>query len=70
MLTSAPFLGGGEAARRGPLAHRRHAGAEHLGPNFVANFWQIFARSRLYRHRSLQVNTRCSAFLISTRLSS
>ena len=28
MLTSAPFLGGGEAARRGPLAHRRHAGAE------------------------------------------
>ena len=31
----------------------------------VANFWQIrqnLARFRLYRRRSLQVNTRCAAF--------
>ena len=28
----------------------------------VANFWQNFARFRLYRHRSLQVNTRFSGF--------
>ena len=28
----------------------------------VANFWQNFARFRLYRHRSLQENTRFSAF--------
>ena len=36
---------------------------------FFANFEQKFARFRLYRHRSLQVNTRSSAFLRSTRLS-
>ena len=28
----------------------------------VANFWKIFARFRLYRHRPLQENTRFSAF--------
>ena len=31
----------------------------------VANFWQNFARFRLYRHRSLQENTRFSAFFKS-----
>ena len=35
--------------------------ADHRGLR-PANFWQIFARFRLYRHRSLQVNTRFEAF--------
>ena len=30
----------------------------------VANFWQNFARFRLYRHRSLQANTRLAIFKI------
>ena len=29
---------------------------------YLANFWQNFVRFRLYRHRSLQVNMRFSAF--------
>ena len=34
----------------------------------VANFWQNFARFRLYRRRSLQVNTRLNIFSIFQNL--
>ena len=48
--------------------HAMDSLAATLGPRrrwarrVVANFWQNFARFRLYRHRSLQENTRFAAF--------
>ena len=39
-----------------------YRGAAKAPGGDLANFGQIFARFRLYRHRSLQVNTRFSVF--------
>ena len=55
---------GGHRARRRP-ARRRRAGRRVGTSRVVANFGkflQNFARFRLYRHRSLQVNTHFAAF--------
>ena len=51
---------GGPRGRRGP----------DFWQIFGKFFWQNFRRFRLYRHRSLQENTRFAAFSKSTRLSS
>ena len=54
--------------RRGPPHRGPRGAAEAEAPGWdnyikaVANFWQIFARFRLYRRRSLQINTRFPAF--------
>ena len=53
-----PRLGRRRSPRSRPA--RRCSGA--TGAGVVANFWQIFVRFRLYRHRSLQVNARFEAF--------
>ena len=56
----------GERPRRGGRRSRRCAACfqalRRWTRRVVANFWQNFARFRLYRHRSLQENTRFSAF--------
>ena len=49
-------------SRRSRRARRSRAAAPGQLPFFWAKLWQNFARFRLYRHRSLQVSTRLSAF--------
>ena len=59
----------GERAEGGGSEHRTERGArDRRRPaalrcrRVVANFWQNFARFRLYRRRSLQANMRFAAF--------
>ena len=49
---------------RAEAAEHGGAGQPHLGSChfFGAKLWQNFARFRLYRHRSLQENTRFAVF--------
>ena len=56
-------LGGHGRGRGRASPVRRGAGYLPIFGEFSANFRQNFACSRLYRHRSLQVNTRFAAFL-------
>ena len=54
-----PFAHGGEELR-----WQRRGGCGRPVGWVVTNFWQNFARFRLYRRRSLQVNMRFAAFKI------